>query len=332
MTTNDAFIKAFRPDRAQPAAARPALLREAATVAAWQPAVEIVAAEYGPYLTTFDSTKVVENGEMDHGAMATVARGGTSRRRPLSEYLAEPRNEPSDEVVNFTPETTVSAFRWPRVCHLLWEQYHLQYERVVEQIVAECRGERKLVGVAGLRPGDGCTTTLLCLAMELAARDTRAVLVDAHFAAPRLAHRLGVEPTATWCDVLGQGLPVAEAVIRAAGERLDLLPLDRSAAKGVELAGGLQAAVTAGVLRHAYEVALMDLGPILDSDTFAASSLLVRNMQIDMAILVVDAEFADPYDVAKAGQLLGEQGCPLLGAIENRVANSQLANHGPRCA
>jgi len=330
-TTNEAFIKAYRADTAGLAAPRPAHLHQAATTAC-RTSVEIVSPDYAPSAAAIGLRPTRGPMPADNGLSPaphfdrSTARRSTGKQ-PLSTFIAERAAPPHSAAAVFVPETTVSAFHWPRVCRALWDQYRDQYERVAEILLAQRASQRSLIGVAGVRPGDGCTTSLLCLAMGLAAREASVILVDANFAAPRLAHRLGVEPTTTWQDVLARGVPVAEAVIRAAEDHVDLLPLGGHTYHADGLAGGLQPAVTAGVLRHAYQIALLDLGPIFDEEAIATTGQLIRNMRIDAAILVTDAHRTDAGELAAAGDMLRENGCELLGAIENRIANTQAAGH-----
>jgi Mrp family chromosome partitioning ATPase len=145
-------------------------------------------------------------------------------------------------------------------------------------------------------------------------------MVDANFRSPQLAIQLGVEPTATWQDVLAYGLSVDEAVIRAENDRVDLLPLDERRLDGPKLVAGLQTSVTAGVLRYAYDLVLLDLGAILAPASFATTIHLLQNMRIDGALLVADRRQTDQSDLAMAAELLREHGCEPLGTIENRAA------------
>jgi Mrp family chromosome partitioning ATPase len=214
----------------------------------------------------------------------------------------------------------VPAFRWPSVCRAAWQRSATDYERVADLIRKQSTGGRRLIGVAGLRPGDGCTTTLLCLAAAMASSERRVILIDANFTSPQLAIQLGIEPTAAWQDVLEHGLSVAQAVIRAERDCVDLLPLDARRFGGPQLAAGLQTSITAGVLRYAYDVVLLDLGAILAPASFAATVHLLENMQIDGALLVADRRRSDKSDLAMAADLLNEHGCEPLGIIENRAA------------
>src|SRR4029077_17279121 len=132
--------------------------------------------------------------------------------------------EPLIQDAAFAPETTIASFRWPRTCRMLWEQFANEYGCVAEIMLAKCREGQSLIGVVGLHPSDGCSTTLLCLAMALATRGQRVALVDANFTLPRLGDLRGIEPTTAWQDVLEHGVPIAEAVIHAANDNVDLLP------------------------------------------------------------------------------------------------------------
>jgi Mrp family chromosome partitioning ATPase len=175
-----------------------------------------------------------------------------------------------------------------------------------------------VVGVASLHAGEGATTALLCLAARLAARGRRTIAVDGNFAAPSLAQRLGAQPPGWWQDVLDRGSPVGDAVVRASGDGLDLLALDARPADASRLASGLQASVTAGVLRYAYELVLVDLGAILAPRSQPAALNLVGNMRIESALVVTRPD-ADLHIIETAARLLEEHGCELLGTIENRV-------------
>jgi Mrp family chromosome partitioning ATPase len=341
MSTNQAFIKAFRrdpprtaapaPQQSQPQRARVAT-PASEPLAAFTTTVEIVAPDFywpaapAPHAPTVPS-------------FAPSSPQPLIGKRPLSSFAPQPIAEPEHDSDFFTidgtdiheptfrPETVISAFRWPQVCRSLWERFAGQYEHIAELLVARTNRQHdrgSIVGIGALHAGDGATTTLLCLAVALAAQQKSVILVDANFRAPRLAGLLGVQPTTSWQDVLEQGLPVAEAVIHAENDGVDLLPLDLRAPaarepNGARLATGLQTSITAGVLRYAYEIVLVDLGAILAPRSFNTVSHLVRNMRIESAIAVTDPKHAEADDLAVAGELLDETGCELIGMIENRA-------------
>jgi len=337
MSTNQAFIKAFRRDPPRttappPAQSQPERMRAAtaatSSLAALTTTVEIVA----PDFHWAAPTVIVTEPLTATPSAVTTSPQPAIGKRPLSSFTSRPivesdiAAEPLDEPT-FQPETVISAFRWPQVCRSLWERFADKYEHIAELLLARSNRERErgnIIGVGALHAGDGATTTLLCLAVALAARRRSVILVDANFRAPRLAGLLGVQPSTSWQDVLEQGLSVAEAVIRAENDGVDLLPLDLRAPaarepNGARLATGLQTSITAGVLRYAYEIVLVDLGAILAPRSFNTVSHLIRNMRIDSAIAVTDPKHAQADDFTIAGELLDETGCELVGLIENRT-------------
>jgi Mrp family chromosome partitioning ATPase len=344
--TNQAFIKAYRRDTASASApasskavgSRSPAVRQTATAdsqsfsagnhqvsSTWPSTVEFVGPEYRIDIASLvpPPTVTIEN------AIIATTPHPTSEptvvRRPLSAFIKRSNveqslTEPPQKDTRFQPETTVPAFRWPSLCRAVWQRSAADYQRVAELVRTQSAAGRRLIGVAGLRPGDGCTTTLLCLAAAVAGADRRVILVDANFSSPQLAIQLGVEPTAAWQDVLEHGRSVAQAVIRADRDRVDLLPLGGRAHDGAQLAAGLQTSVTAGVLRYAYDVVLLDLGAILAPSSFAATVHLLDNMRVDGALLVADRRHTDQSDLAMAADLLNDHGCEPLGVIENRAA------------
>ncbi len=332
MSTNQAFIKAYRHDPPRTAAPAPAAPAQPSRVhqpagaepvaALWQSTVEIAAAG-----TSWPTTAYVASSPAAAPPVPAHPPAPVIGKQPLSKFTSPPivDSAPAAEPA-FLPETTISAFRWPPVCRALWERYSDHYDHIADLMLSRTKrepGRGTLVGIASLHAGDGATTTLLCLAIALAARKRSVIVVDANFRAPRLAGLLGVQPSTSWQDVLEQGLSVAEAVVRAEADQIDLLPLDvrEPAARepnGARLAAGVQTAITAGVLRFAYDVVLVDLGAVLAPRSFATISHLVRNMRIETAVAVTDPKHAEQDDFTVAGELLDEIGCELLGLIENR--------------
>jgi Mrp family chromosome partitioning ATPase len=367
MSTNQAFIKAYRRDlplSAAPAPTKPAAAAHvhrpvvAETVVAFpensifQSTVEIATASFAWPNADFVATPVVAPPAVEipksapsyspprHQSPAShvpepnlpaphvpVSQSPVGKR-PLSSFTPAPIDEPFlMPEPTFVPETTISAFRWPQVCRALWERHQPHYDQIAGLLLERLPREPSrgaLVGIASLHAGDGATTTTLCLAIAMAARKRSVIVVDANYRAPRLAGILGVQPTTSWQDVLDHGLPVAEAVIRSEADGIDLLPLDlreptAREPNGAKLASSVQTTITAGVLRYAYDMVIVDLGAILAPRSFATMSHVLRNMRIEAAIAVTDPKHAETDDFAVAGELLDESGCELLGLIENRA-------------
>ena len=295
-TTNRAFIKAFRHDAAQPAgaAAPPALAAEHAAVR----------------------------------ATVGVAAAG-SEKRPLASFI--PQTQPAhkvrdDEQSDFQAGTTIASFQWPLVCRTLVQQSSMQLDNVVRLLMARAGVGNSLIGVLGLFPRIGATTTALCLASRAAARGRRVILGDANFRSPRLASLLDAVPTAGWEEVLKHSAPLSDAVIHATDDNLDLLALGNRLVKDPQpMVGGLQAAVTAGVLRHAYDLSILDVGAFFDPMSQPVLLELVSNLGVDAVVAIAGPGPADRRDLATVVEYLDRSGCELLGIIENRVAKPKAA-------
>lgn len=258
----------------------------------------------------------------------TTSTRARSPRRPLSSYInreraaAAPAN--SGEIEFLQPGTTVASFQWPKVCRTLALQSGAQLDHVVELVRSQAEAGHSLVGVMGLFPRVGTTTTALCLALRAARRVNRAIVVDANFCHPRMATWLDATPTVGWEEVLRHTAHLADAVVRATDDHLDLLALGAKASRDpLPLATGLQAGVTAGILRHAYDLTLIDLGTFFDSSVQPIVLALVRNMGIDSVIAVAANGPADPRDLATIAEHFEPIGCQLLGTIENRLARGR---------
>jgi Mrp family chromosome partitioning ATPase len=307
-TTNRAFIKAYRHDAAQAEA-----VGEPATAAQQRSA-----------------SRVGSVGPAPHREIGVNAQTAPADRRPLSSFIAHPKatevtSERGREKV-MQPGTTVASFHWPAVCRTLVQQGGQQLDHVLRVMFARAGAGNSLIGVLGMFPRIGATTTALCLASRAAGRGRRVILCDCHFRNPRIASLLEAVPTAGWEEVLRHQATLADATIRASSDQLDLLAMLARPLKDPEaLAGGLQAAVTAGVLRHEYDLAILDLGAFFDPVSQPTLLELVANMGVDAVVAIAGPEPADPRDIETIVEHLGNRGCELLGVIENRIAKPKAA-------
>jgi Mrp family chromosome partitioning ATPase len=353
-TTNRAFMKAYRTD--EPEASPPAPRSGAARQAAPLPTAEPAMAEATPATqrsaicgpkpasapmprgTHQNTTRRPPDGNAQslgnrpHGradvSHANLRSGGegtkTNGKQPLSSFIAATGiarlgTERADGDF-FRPGTTVASFHWPEVCRTLLRNCGQQWAPITDLLMTHAAAGRSLIAVLGMNSGDGATTTAMCLAARLAERNRRVILVDGNFRKPSLAKLLEAEPTAGWQDVLKHGAPLTDAVIRATDDHLDLLALGEKIPKdAMRLASGLQAVVTAGVLRHAYDHVLLDIGAIGDTAAQSLMLELLRNMGLDAAIAVTGPRRADPGDLDALSSYLTKCGCEFLGTISNRV-------------
>lgn len=360
MTTNRAFIKAYRHDAAQPAPTQPVLATTARTAAAASATIQLMAAASDvhsaaarqPSLATAAwsqsidvmppaSTELVGTtlASDDDRAIAAITAGSSQqvtrhserlsseRRRPLSAYLSRQHTAPAAPIESsnqsFRPGTTVASFRWPLICRSLAQECRRDLDSIAELLLSRAEQECDIIGVVGLFRGCGTTTTLLAMAARLAIRKKRILMIDGNFHRPQLAASLDVVPTAGWQEVLEGAAPLSDAVIRAADDSIDLLALGSNPeSDALHLVAGRAIEACSSSIRRHYDLALVDLGVFFDPSSQPVMLELVRKMRIGAVLAVGLAEESDSRDLKTLAAQLDSCGCELLGRVENRVAKS----------
>jgi len=260
-------------------------------------------------------------------AVAGASSNPTSTRRPLSELVAA---EP-DRQETFQAALEVDRYRWPAVCERLADPQTRVLDTVVEGVREAVEGGHAMIGFLGAEPRSGCTTILLSVARRLAASGSRIAMVDADFAtaalencgepALDLASQLGLEVTVSWEDVLAGRVPLAEGVIASTAEPIAVLPLKRRPHSAEELlqviqTHGIQASVTAGVLREHYDVVLVDLGCVAEPVQVSTVRAIVQHCRLDVTLIVAREPVASS-DFPSSRVLTSTAKTVCLGVVEN---------------
>jgi Mrp family chromosome partitioning ATPase len=253
----------------------------------------------------------------------------TTARRPLSELVAaEPIRQET-----FKPVLEVDHYRWPAICEQLAGQYRRVLDPVVEAVREAVGQGRTLIGFLGSEPRAGCTTMLLSVAGRLAASGSRVAVVDADFATAALATReesaldlasqLGLVVNVGWEDILAGRVPLAEGVVQSMAEPIAVLPVLRrpnSADESLQViqTHGIQASVTAGVLREHYDVVLVDLGCATQPVQVSTARAIVQHCRLDATLIVTQKSTAGLERLRSAVSApTAETVC--LGVVENWV-------------
>ena len=214
-------------------------------------------------------------------------------KRPLSSFITRPAIDrtatPDKDDANFLqPGTTVASFQWPKICRTLNQQCGPQLDRVADLLRAQAWRRpfaRRRDGAFPARGGnDGCPVP----GVASGATRVRPAVPANHsrgwkllpspnrgLARRRADGRLGGSARGT-----RRRLPMPSSVPRTTISTCWPSARRRPRIRK-PLAAGLQAAVTAGVLRHAYDLVLVDLGTFFDPTSQPVVLELVRNMGID---------------------------------------------------
>ena len=193
-------------------------------------------------------------------------------------------------------------------------------DELCQELMAEAALGRKVIAVSGCARNQGTTTLALLLGRRLAAAGAKVALVDADFAAPRLAGQLGLVIGIGWETVLAlpEKTPLFETLVESLEDRLTVVPL--ASRSRLQPTPEITARLTdcLGQLRGAFDIVLIDAGPAAAESP--SGWLAARGNGIDAAILVGDVRAAAADRIAIAGRRLMDANIAALGVAENFCA------------
>jgi Mrp family chromosome partitioning ATPase len=318
-----AFIKAYK--KHQPVSAMGAAHVAHAPVAPRPPVETPVAPSYiimdpphapvaGPHWQAAPSRTKPEH---------TIDKRTVEKRTPLEVTLATDWAGPAFEV---------DQFGWTSPITDLVARGGAELDAMAHKILSATRGGSQVVAIGSAEPRAGGTTLLLCLAQRLAAMKLRAALVDADFASPALAERLGMSPPFGWEDIAEHERSICDVLIESIGDGLALLPLRATVAQPERLADDLYWRTTIEALRGRYRLLLLDAGTL--SPEADAPAWLRPDCGVDAAI-VVGRDSDDGRDALTSAVChLQECNIDVLGVVENfcQPEAQRLARQRPRVA
>ncbi len=229
--------------------------------------------------------------------------------RPLSSFQPRLASRPWID-----PVWQVPRVEWPEVCNRWLGRAGEALQHLAGQLGNQSL--RRVTLVSGCHRSEGRTTLSLCLARALATAGVSVALVDADFARPALAQRLGLAPTTSWVEQLSGEIPLEEALIESVEDRLTVLPLVAPVERGQALWQRHQVDAALAALRQRYEVVLVDSPPVSEFGPAEAATPTAWT-QVDLALLVHDLRENRPTQLEAAARRVRSSGVSLWGVVEN---------------
>lgn len=165
-------------------------------------------------------------------------------------------------------------------------------------------------------PGEGKSTTSGNLAVLLAQRGSRVLLVDADLRRPGLHRAFGVDPLPGLHGLLLDG--ASEGVCPTHVPNLFILPAGEPPDDPAELLSSANMDILMEQVREAFDYVVIDSAPVLGMADAAALAT-----KVDRVVLVVSAESARHGAVREAVKRLRLVRAPLVGAVLNMADESR---------
>jgi Mrp family chromosome partitioning ATPase len=221
-----------------------------------------------------------------------------------------------------SPLWEIDKFHWPRTCEKLFADEHGYLSSAGVKLQAAMQDGLKVLGITGSRRGEGRSTLSLCLARAAAQAGLQAAVMDADFARPQLASKVGLEVAHGWQEAaLGQ-IPLSEAAVKSIADNITLLPLESSAATRALSLADPRVTATIRAAAATFELLILDMGP-----QGAGAELAFppgENCPLDAAIVVRDLRFATAAESEAIGHALQDAGVEAVGIAENFVIEDEI--------
>lgn len=175
-------------------------------------------------------------------------------------------------------------------------------------------GGHQVLMVSGATPGEGKTTVAVNLAVAMAQRGRRVLLVDCDMYHPSVRRALGMEQGASMRDVLQGKAPAAALVASTSVENLSCFNADgdfkeRSVKKAFK--------ELMQTFRANYDMVILDTPPC---------SLMVDAAELadyaDCGLMVVRQDYARADQIVEGIRLMTDNGLPMVGCVLNGVAGN----------
>jgi len=217
----------------------------------------------------------------------------------------------------FRPLLEVDTFLWPRTIGSLAATAPEALEQLTGSLLDRAGHGQKVIGWQSCRHGDGCSTLVLAVGSRLAEQGSQVAVVDADFRHPRLAHRLGLTPSAGWEEVAAGRLDLAEVVVESLRDGIVLVPWCGPAEPPNDSSEEpFDPALLLEPLRRTYDHVLVDLGHGAQHHRRAARLASLRAC-LDLVLVVHNVREVPATELSQLCGELSKGGKARLAIVEN---------------
>ena len=192
----------------------------------------------------------------------------------------------------------------------------------VERAMAE--QNKRVLLVSSAIPGEGKTTVSVNLALSLAKKGHRVLLIDCDLRNPSVAPSLQISPQLSMVDYLSEKSNVREVITPTKFQNLSII----SGGSGkhpnaTEMLSQERAQRLLYAARNLFDYVILDTPPcslLADAAEIAASA--------DCSLMVIRQDFASRNQILDGVQRLSDTGLPLIGCAINGISKSFAGHYG----
>ncbi|MDP1875913.1 polysaccharide biosynthesis tyrosine autokinase [Phenylobacterium sp.] len=227
---------------------------------------------------------------------------------PLLASVAEGKmGSPIDYVIDKPLSSFAEAFRNLRAS--------VTYSRLGESV--------KVVAITSSLPGEGKTTTSVCLARSAAQQGLRVILVDCDLRRRSVNRLFGAEPTRGLIEVLAGEATLDEVLTTDQVTGARLLPLAKSSMTPKDVFGSAAMDRLLEELRRSYDLVILDTAPVLP-----VADTRVLAPKADVVVFLAHWRKTPQHAIEAAFRLLSGTGAHLAGVALTQVDMKQQAKYG----
>lgn len=181
----------------------------------------------------------------------------------------------------------------------------------------------KIIAITSALPGEGKTTTSICLARSAALQGRKVLIVDCDLRRQTVNRLLQDEPTVGLLEVLNGEATLQQAITVDTATGANVLPLARSKFTPKDVFGTATMDRLLAELRNRYDLVILDTAPVMP-----VADTRVLAQKADLVVFLARWRKTPQPAIEAAFRLLGTTGVGVGGVVLTQVDMKQQAKYG----